>query len=200
VYPQDLNPATRLLFKEAAHTYADLSPHKIATYVTPDDFQHFWHTVREQTGLSFSGLYFGHYKAASFCPDLSLLHAAKLSICARNGVVLARWGKGLTVLLEKIIRILFVHKLRAICLLEANFNWWNKLIFAKQMVQQAINDGRIPQECYAKKRSHCNFVVLTKQFFCNSSWVLHRPAGLGECNFGDCYNRAAHSPTSIALQ
>jgi hypothetical protein len=51
-----------------------------------------------------------------------------------------------------------------------------------------------------KKRSHCNFTVLTKQFFCNSSRVLHHPAGLGECDFGDCFNEAAHPPTSIALQ
>ncbi len=43
-YPQDLDPATRLMFEEAAHTYAALSPMEIATYVTPEDFQHFWHT------------------------------------------------------------------------------------------------------------------------------------------------------------
>ncbi len=66
VYPQDLDPATHLLFEEDANTYAILSPHKIATYVTPDNFQHFWHTAREQTGSSFSSLHFGHYKAASF--------------------------------------------------------------------------------------------------------------------------------------
>ncbi len=67
-------------------------------------------------------------------------------------------------------------------------------------MQQAIQDGRIPQECFTKKHSHCNHAVLTKQFFCNSSWLLHHPAGLGECNFGDCYDWAAHPPTSIALQ
>jgi hypothetical protein len=39
--------------------------------------------------------------------------------------------KGLTVLLEKILGNVFVRKLRAICSLEADFNWWNKLIFAK---------------------------------------------------------------------
>jgi hypothetical protein len=72
--------------------------------------------------LSYSGLHFGHYMAASFCPDLSLLHAAKLTICAKNGVSLARWGKGLTVLLEKIIGNVFVHKLCTICFLEADFN------------------------------------------------------------------------------
>jgi hypothetical protein len=48
-----------------------------------------------------------------------------------KGVALVRWGIGLTVLLEKIMGNVFVHKLRTICLLEADFNWWNKLIFAK---------------------------------------------------------------------
>ncbi len=102
--------------------------------MTPDDFQLFWQTARERTGSSYSGLHFGHYIAASFCPNLSALHATKLSICARNGVALARWGIGLTVLLEKIMGNVFVHKLQAICLLEADFNWWNKLIFAKRMM------------------------------------------------------------------
>jgi len=172
----------------------------VATYVIANDFRHFWQTARESTGSSYSGLHFGHYIAASFCPDLLVLHAAKLSICARNGVPLARWGRGLTVLLEKIVGNVFVHKLRAICLLEADFNWWNKLIFAKRMMQQAGREGAIPQECFAKKHSTCNHAVLTKQFFCDSSRSLHHPAGLGECDFGDCYDRAAHPPTSIALQ
>ena len=199
-YPPDLDPATRLLFEEAAATYATLSPTEIATYVTPDDFQQFWQHTREHTGSSYSGLHFGHYIAASFCPDLSLLHVAKLSICARNGVSLACWGQGLTVLLEKILGNVFVHKLRAICLLEADFNWWNKLIFAKRMMQQAVQEGAIPQECFAKKHSHCNHAVLTKQFFCDSSRCPHHPAGLRECDFGDCYDRAAHPPTSTVLQ
>ncbi len=134
-YPPDLDPATRLLFEEAAATYATLSPTEISTYVTPEDFQQFWQHAQERTGSSYSGLYFGHYIAASFCPDLSLLHAAKLLICARNGVSLACWGQGLTVLLEKILGNVSGHKLRAICLLEADFNWWNKLVFAKRMMQ-----------------------------------------------------------------
>jgi hypothetical protein len=121
-YPQDLDPAMHLMFKEAAHTYAALSPKEISTYVTPEDFQHFWRTAREHTGSSYSRLHFCHYIATSLCPDLLLLHAAELSMCARNGVALARWGKGLTVLLEKIIGNVFVHKLHTICLLEADFN------------------------------------------------------------------------------
>jgi hypothetical protein len=67
-------------------------------------------------------------------------------------------------------------------------------------MQQAIQEGSIPQECFAKKHSHCNHAILTKQFFCNSLRCLHHPAGLGECDFGDCYDCAAHAPMSIALQ
>jgi hypothetical protein len=161
IYPVYLDPATQHLFKEAAVTFSTLSPKQIATYVTVKDFQYFWQTAKERTGSSFSGLHFGHYIAASFCPDLSSLHAAKLSIRARNGVALSWWGRGLTVLLEKILSNVFVHKLQAICLLEADFNWWNKLIFAKWMMRQVVAGGSIPQECFAKTNSHCNNAVLT---------------------------------------
>jgi hypothetical protein len=153
--------------------------------------------AREHTGSSYSGLHFGHYIAASYCPDLSLLHVAILSICARKGVPLAQWGKGLMVLLEKILGYVFAHKLRTICLLEANFNWWNKLIFAKRMMQQVVQDGHIPQECFTKKHSHCNHIVLTKKFFCDGSRSQHHLEGLGECNFWDCMTRLRILPQAL---
>jgi hypothetical protein len=118
-----LDPATQLLFEEADATYATLSPKQVSTYVMVEDFQHFWKTAKEHTSSSCSGLYFGHYIAASFCAELSSLHAAKLSICARNGLALSRWGRGLTILLEKILGNIFLHKLWAICLLKVDLNW-----------------------------------------------------------------------------
>jgi hypothetical protein len=199
-YPSNLDQAMRLLFEEVTATFTVLLPAAIEMYVAPEDFQLFWCTAHEWTGSPYGGLHFGHYIATSFCTDLSLLHATKLSICARNRVTLAWWGMVFTVLLEKILGNVFVHKLWAICLLEADFNWWNKLIFAWRMMQWAVQDGHILQECFSKKHNHCNHMVCTKQFFCDSSQFLHHPAGLGECNFGDCYNRVAHPPTSIALQ
>ncbi len=57
-YFLDLNQATRLLFEEAVATYAALSPSKIATYITLEDFAHFWRTARERAGSSYSGLHF----------------------------------------------------------------------------------------------------------------------------------------------
>jgi hypothetical protein len=125
----DLDPATRLLFEEASVTYAALLPLEVATYVTVEDYQYFWQRAHECTGSLYSGLHFGHYKAALFCNDLLALHTSKLSLVAWKGVLLSRWNCGLTVLLEKIVGNIFLHKLRAICLLETDFNWWNKPFF-----------------------------------------------------------------------
>ena len=83
-------------------TYAKMRAEAIATYVTVEDFQHYWQRANERVSLSYSGLHFGHYKAASFDPALSALHAAKHTLCAKMGVPLARWGFGLTVPLEKV--------------------------------------------------------------------------------------------------
>ena len=177
-----------------------MSADQIATYVTVEDFQYYWQRSNERISSSYSGLHNGHYKAASFDKDLSALHAAKLSLCAKTGVPLARWGRGVTILLEKIAGNNFVHKLRAICLFEADFNWWNKLIFAKRMMKQASDCGTIPDEHFAKKGSHCNNANLCKRFFCDISRVLHWPASMQQSDFGECYDRAAHAPTSIAMQ
>jgi len=53
------------------------------------------------------------------------------------GLPLERWGKGLTVLLEKVMGNNYINKLCVICLLEADFNWWNKLVFARRMMSNA---------------------------------------------------------------
>lgn len=95
----------------------------MATYVTVEDFQYYWQHANERIPSLYSELHFGHYKAASFDPYLSALHAQKLTLCAQKGVPLACWGRGLTVLLEKIIGNNYVNKFRVICLFEADFNW-----------------------------------------------------------------------------
>jgi hypothetical protein len=114
------------ILQEARISFSQMSGCKIATFITTKDFQEYWQWVDEQTSSSFSGATFLHYKAASFHYMLSAMHATYLTACARQGIPLARWGIGLTVLLEKIIGNNFVHKLWAICLLEADFNWLNK--------------------------------------------------------------------------
>jgi hypothetical protein len=83
---------------------------------------------------------------------LSAMHAAYMSVCARRGIPLARWGIGLTVLLEKIVGNNFIHKLRAICFLEADFNWINKIASAKQIIGSALERNLISGKHFFKER------------------------------------------------
>ena len=123
-----------------------------------------------------------------------------LTAYARKGIPLKRWGIGLTVLLEKIIGNDFVHKLRAICLLEAGFNWMNKIIFAMQMIGAALEKNLFPGKCFSKRGSNCISAVMTKIFICDEARIHHHNAVFEGCDFADCYDRIAHSVAGISLR
>ena len=93
-----------------------------------EDFIHCWGGSREKTASSLSGRHFGHYKAASRSHQLSELHASFLHIVSLSGICLKRWAKGLTIMIEKMKGVIRVDKLRALLLMEADFNSLNKLL------------------------------------------------------------------------
>ena len=148
----------------------------------------------------YSGLHFGHYEAAAFGPELFVLHAQKLSLCAQKGVQLARRGQGVTLLLEKICGNNFVYGLRDICLFEANFNWWNKLVFARRMMTLADKKGSFTDKLFARKGLQCADGNMYKPFFTNASKIMHHSASILTADFSGCYDRTAHTPQSITLQ
>jgi hypothetical protein len=117
----------------------------------------------------------------------------------RKDIPLKQWGVGLTVLLEKIIRNNFVHKLRAICLLESDFNWMNKMIFAKQMIGMALEKKLIPEECFLKRGSNCISAVMTKIFICDESRIHHHDMVLEGCDFSECYDIISHNVAGVSL-
>ena len=199
-YPPDTDIWTKKYFEEAQHTFSLLGEEEIDTTISIVDFQSYWQRADEKVSSSFSGCHFGHYKAASFSKDLSAFHAAKLTACARKGVVLPRWTVGLTVLLEKTPGNNRIHKMRGIVLVECDFNWYMKVVVARRMLQSAQEKNQVPIECFAKKGSNCINAVMTKIMLCDESRIHHHPACIGGNDFADCYDRIAHPPASIALQ
>ena len=73
------------------------------------------------------------------------------------------------VLLEKTRGNNFINKMRAICLLEANFNYFNKTIFARRMMASAQDRGQTPTECFAKKGSNRINAIIIKIMYCHES-------------------------------
>ena len=199
-YPQDTDVWTTKFFEEAQHTYAMLGNEGIDTAISVSDFQGYWQRANENKASSFSGGHYGHYKAASFDKHLSAFHAAKLTACARKGVVLSRWTVGLTVLLEKTPGNNRIHKMRGIVLVEGDFNYYMKEVLARRMLRSAQERNQVPIECFAKKGSNCINAVMTKNMFCDESRTHHHPTCIGGNDFADCYDRMAHPPASLALQ
>jgi hypothetical protein len=175
-YPPNTNVWTKKILQEAHYTFSRMSGAKIATTIFTADFQHYWIKVDERTSSPFSGITFLHYKAVASHSMLLAMHAAYLSACAQKGIPLTRWGIGLTVLLERIFGNNFVNKLQAICILEADFNWINKDIFAKQIIGWALERNLIPGKCFSKKGSNCINAFMTKIFICNKSRIHHHDA------------------------
>ena len=99
--------------------------------VTPTEFTTFWTSAKESTSSSKSGRHFGHYKAITDDPTLVTLHVTNINLATTRGAPLSRWCEGVNVLLEKVAGISHIDKLRAICLLEADFNWWLEVHFAR---------------------------------------------------------------------
>ena len=154
-----------------------------------EDFVEFWHTAREETSSSDSGRHFGHYIAASDDPELAILHVESMYIAASYGLPLDRWKSALTVLLEKVMGNMLMEKLRAICLLEADFNWWLKITFARKMMSRIQGQGHIPMEQFATAGKCPIDGTMCKQMgFFDRANTLHVPAVMNSVDAEQCYD------------
>ena len=75
---------------------------------------------------------------------LSHLHALKTSLALQRGFALERWTNGLSVMLEKMYGCTLVNKLRAILLMEADFDFSNKVIYGVRMMDNVCKYGYMP--------------------------------------------------------
>lgn len=137
---QDILSRTR----EPAATLDERTAHFLSTFqwkgnqppisleISPQDFTRHWKRASKKTSSSILGRHFGHYRAAGTDNTLAALHAKMCEIPYSKGYALQRWTHALTVMPEKEPGILDVEKLRAILLLEANFNLIDKLFFGNE--------------------------------------------------------------------
>jgi hypothetical protein len=177
-----------------------MSKEEVTEFVTTTDFQQYWLHAKEDIQLSELGCHFGHYKAAAHNWNLSALHASKLTLTVTMGILSAWWGNGLTVLLEQVFGNIFIDKMRAICLLEADYNWLNKYVFLKCMMDRDFEEDIVPVEQFAKQGSQASKGVVTLGLFCDIVQAFHCTAAIENVGFTNCYDAVAHPIASIALQ
>jgi hypothetical protein len=120
-YPPEFDQATREICKECARIHCMFPRDSVSTHVTKEDYQGQWTGRRESTSSSISGKHFGHYIAGTQSDHISHFHALKATLIMKRGIVLDRWARGLSVMLEKMFGCALITKLRSILLMEANF-------------------------------------------------------------------------------
>ena len=88
VPPEGTYEPTLIILKEIGRSWKKVQNGNVDVVISQDNFQHYWRQAKERTSSSFSGLYMGHYKAASYSDFLSKTHTRKLSIITSTGSAL----------------------------------------------------------------------------------------------------------------
>ncbi len=133
--PADSNEATAKLFAEIAAIRAIIPKDLVSIIIMPDQWKRYWKAVNEDTSSSESGLHFSHYKVGSKTDIITHYHAARVTVTLANAIQLERWSRGLSVMLEKTLGVTFVSKLRAILLMEADFNATKKIMHSNRLMK-----------------------------------------------------------------
>jgi hypothetical protein len=125
------------LFEEIAHIRGMVPLDSVNGLILHERWQQRWMKVKDDMSSSQSGLHFGHYIAGTDCDYISQFHALRVLLALKKGIALERWSKGLSVMLEKMFGVRLVSKLRAILLMEADFNAMNKEVYGVRMLDNA---------------------------------------------------------------
>ena len=197
--PEELDEATIAVLEEIGSMGVELSNGEICVVITPEEFRHFWGRAREGTASSISGIHFGHYKAAAKSELLSGFLAKQVTLIARTGHPPKRWSKGLTVMLEKVAGLALVNKLRAILLMEADFNMHNKIIFGRRMLDAARDAGMIPEEHFSDKEHTAEDGKFSNILMSDLSRQKRQRMCSISADAGNCYDRIHHAIMALVF-
>ena len=83
--------------------------------------------TREETASSPSSVHIGHYKACAISEDITKIQVQLINLPFIHGTTLSRWKESIHHMMEKIPGF-FLLKMRLIQLIEADFNFYQKLL------------------------------------------------------------------------
>jgi hypothetical protein len=100
-------------------------------------------------------------------------------------------------MLEKTLGVTLVTKLRAILLMEANFNASNKIIYGTRMMAQARNQCLVFEENYRKEENMADNGTLKKTLFYDITCEARVSAAIAWVDASICYDRIARKIASL---
>jgi hypothetical protein len=178
VAPEGSDQATLDLFAEVAQIRWRVPQDSVSICITPQQWKQYWKVVNKETLSLESGFHFGQYIVGCMSNIITHYHAARVSVVINHTIQLERWSRGLLVMLEKTLGITLVTKLRAILLMEADFNTTNKIIYRNRMMVKAREHDLMPEEIFREKNRMADNGTLSKTLFCNLARQARAPAAI----------------------
>ena len=198
--PDDVDDTTTMVLNEIARLGLEMRTSKGTEFViTAAQFKWYWRQVKERTSSSVSGVHFGHYKAAIQSDKVSAFLSQKITVIARCGCPPSRWGVGLQVMLEKIAGVALVNKLRAILLMEGDYNYFNKFAFGYEAMNALYDIGYVPDDQYSQKQSTAEDAKMDGKLTMDISRQLRQPMASTSADAANCYDRINHIIMSLLL-
>jgi hypothetical protein len=142
--PKDVDKTMVLLIWEIHNLWELLHDSHKSTNITLNIYNYYWGGAKESTSSALSAVHFGHWKDLIQSPHLVKFVCKQLNLIARCKIPPSRWSNGLQVLLEEVLGVSLVNKLRAILLMESDFNFFNKWIFGHEAVNKLYDIDYIP--------------------------------------------------------
>ncbi len=172
----------------------------VSITITPGQWKQYWQVVNKETSSSESGLHFGHYKVGGKSNIIAHYHAARVTVTLAHAIQLERWSRGLSIMLEKTLRVTLVLKLQAILLMEADINAMNKIVYSDRMMTNVCKYNLMPEEIFSEKNRMADDGTLCKTLFYDITRQAQVPAAITSVNASNCYNRIAHAIASLVFQ
>ena len=167
--------------------------------ILPEEFRRYWKAAREKTSSSIANIQFGHRKAVGKSDVLSKFFVGKLTIIGSYGCPPTRWSSGLQVMLEKVAGVALVIKLRAILLMEGDFNFFNKWTFGYRAMNELYRLDYIPQDQYSQGGSTAEDGRMDSRLTTDISRQLWHPMAIAAVDADQCYDRINHIIMSLVL-
>ena len=199
ICPADIDPATSSLLRSIGEMGQAVlqGQHSSEVHITTEDCQVFWKRIDENTSSSPSGLHHGHWKAIAQNLALAKLLTDQMNLIVQSGNPPARWGIALQILLEKVAGNCMVTQLWSIQLYEANYNWFNKLIFHDMAMKALQGSGFLPEEHFSQKESLAEDACFDKILTLDLARQSRRPLSITSVDAAQCYDRVNHIMMSL---
>jgi hypothetical protein len=181
---------------------------EIDTYQSPEEISRGYRRWKELTSTSPSGCHLGLRRIPAFPTEsketeaiqsrIQIVQAHIINIPTMIGFSPKRWGKVINTMLEKIPGKPFLHKLRVIHILEADYNLTLKNIFGRRLMQNCERHGTLGelQDGFRKGRSTTR-TLLHNEIICDYNKRLRIDNFIGMTDISACFDRIL--PSLIAL-